>query len=304
MYRFTRLCSVVFVLWLCCAASVQADGKGQGGRGGGSKKAENTKSDKVKSRGVHNHPRGRITERSPSPRSPKSRSHDDDRFSRSPRGGQHGNSSPDIERRTEDRKLAHRKSVADHLRQISEKNGNANLQEVAERMEQKSKEHYAKRLEKINRQSEIDELPDDVGDRLDGVGENVEDIGQAINAGEGRIGQISEALEDGSEAVRDLSDAASAIGDALDGRAADRMEEVARQLTGRDNALYHQLRNAEQKLAKRLEAAEHLRRLAEQTGDTQLLVAAENLEERALTDYESRLAKITYFRERFDLPSS
>ena len=74
-------------------------------------------------------------------------------------------------------------------------------------------------------------------------------------------------------------------------------------LTGRENALYRQVRNEERKLARRMQAVEQLRQLAESTGDSALLETADRLEETALDRYASRLAKISEFQERFDLPA-
>ena len=78
----------------------------------------------------------------------------------------------------------------------------------------------------------------------------------------------------------------------------DNLDDVTGKLTGRENALYRQLRNEERKLAHRMEKAEQLRQLAELNGDEQLLQAAERLEEMALSHYDKRLAKITQFQEQ------
>jgi hypothetical protein len=79
------------------------------------------------------------------------------------------------------------------------------------------------------------------------------------------------------------------------------LESPVQKLTGRQNALYRQLRNEERKLARRMEAAEQLRQLAETNGDATLLQSAEALEQSALNHYNQRMAKITAFQERFGL---
>jgi hypothetical protein len=77
---------------------------------------------------------------------------------------------------------------------------------------------------------------------------------------------------------------------------------VGEKLTGRENALYRQLRNEERKLSHRMQVADQLRQTALSTGDDQLMQAAERLEANALDHYTSRLAKITEFQQRFSLP--
>lgn len=54
----------------------------------------------------------------------------------------------------EKRKLEHRQQVAEHLRQIAERNGNQNLLDTAERHDEKASQHYEQRMSRIN------EVPD------------------------------------------------------------------------------------------------------------------------------------------------
>ena len=81
-------------------------------------------------------------------------------------------------------------------------------------------------------------------------------------------------------------------------------QEVTDKLTGRENALYRQLRNEERKLAHRMQAAEQLTNLGELKGDERLLQAADRLEEEALGHYTKRLQKIAEFQDRFGLPTA
>jgi hypothetical protein len=55
-----------------------------------------------------------------------------------------------VQRGNEDRKLLHRQNTAQKLRDISERNGNENLKDVAGRMDQKALDHYDKRQAKID----------------------------------------------------------------------------------------------------------------------------------------------------------
>ena len=73
-------------------------------------------------------------------------------------------------------------------------------------------------------------------------------------------------------------------------------------LTGRENALYRQIRNEERKLAKRMQAAERLWDAYDATGDEQLAEAAERLEQQALDHYDHRMEAIRSFQQRHVLP--
>ena len=77
---------------------------------------------------------------------------------------------------------------------------------------------------------------------------------------------------------------------------------MANKLTGRENALSRQLRNEERKLAKRMETVEQMRQLAGQTGDEGMLQAADRLEDWAGNRFDQRMAQITDFQQRHDLP--
>jgi hypothetical protein len=179
------------------------------------------------------------------------------------RGGQ----PQEMQLRNEQRKLEHRRQIADHLREISERNGNQQLQDVADRFEAQAQEHYDKRLEKLNGLNET------LGDEASGV------AGDAPGGDDG--------FGDAASTSNQFADAA-------------RNADAARKLTGRENALQRQLRNEERILNQRMEAAERLRQLAAQSGDLQLLEAAERLESTALSHYEQRLTKISEFQQRFN----
>ena len=162
----------------------------------------------------------------------------------------------------EERKLAHRKEIAEHLRQTGERNGNEQLSEVADRMEERAQEHYEKRLSKIH----DEQLPDD-----------------AFN---------DDGPLDGLDDVTDENAAHDALED-LPGDAAD----VLDRLHGRENALTRQLLNEERKLEHQLQQAERLRQLADANGNGNLLDTADRMADRALTHYEQRVAKITQFQD-------
>ncbi len=74
-----------------------------------------------------------------------------------------------------------------------------------------------------------------------------------------------------------------------------------RKLTGRENALYRQLRNEQRKLAKRWETAHRLREAYAHTGDEELMQAADYLEQRALDHFAKRMAAIDSFQQRHGL---
>ena len=79
------------------------------------------------------------------------------------------------------------------------------------------------------------------------------------------------------------------------------LEAVARKPTGPQNALFQQIQNEERKLAKRLEAVERMRELAEQASDEDMLQAAERLEQWATSHFDQRMVRITDFQSRHDL---
>lgn len=174
----------------------------------------------------------------------------------------------------EERKLDHRRQVADHLREISDRNGNEHLQQVADDMEQRAQAHYDKQMEKIRQKYGLDDTTADAGDGLDDLADN-------------RLGGDGDALDDAVDVVDGGDDA---------------LDEVARKLTGRENALFRQMRNEERKLTRRMEAVERLRQMATQTGDEDMLQAADQLEDWAMDHFDQRMAQITDFQQRHDLP--
>jgi hypothetical protein len=183
----------------------------------------------------------------------------------------------DKQRLNEERKLEHRRKIANHLRDLSAQNGNENLTDVADRLDQKAQEHYDKRIARL-------------GERVG----SVEGADAALSGDpEGDVLPSAEdALNDASGALNDLAATEDAISDS------------AQKLTGRENALYRQLRNEERKLDQGMATVERLNQLYEQTGDPQYLDAAERLESMALAHYEERLARITEFQDRFNLPTT
>ena len=179
----------------------------------------------------------------------------------------------------EQRKLDHRKQVADRLRKISEQNGNEHLKQVADDMDQRAQSHYDKQMEKIKQKYGLDD----------------EDVAT------GDAGDADEVANELADAATDADDATNGPGGALD-NADDALSDEARKLTGRENALYRQLRNEERKLAQRMEAVERMRQLAEQAGDDGMLQAADQLEDWAISHFDQRMAQITDFQQRHDLP--
>ena len=167
----------------------------------------------------------------------------------------------------EQRKLDHRRQVANHLRELSDRNGNQQLKQVADAMEQRAQAHYAKQMDKLNQKY-----------GLDGTDLGAQD---ALNT-------------PASPAPFGDNDLADGLNRSLD--------DTARKLTGRENALFRQLRNEERKLAKRTEAVQRMRQLAEQIGDSDMLDEADRLEEWAMNHFDQRMTRITDFQQRHDLP--
>lgn len=173
----------------------------------------------------------------------------------------------------EQRKLDHRKQVANHLREISDRNGNEHLKQVADDMEQRAQAHYDKQIERIKQKYDLDDT--------------ITDTGAVENSADNPLGDESNTLDDSSEVINGTNNST---------------DEVARKLTGRENALLRQLRNEERKLAKRMEEVERMREMAEQAGDEEMLQSADRLEQWAMDHFDQRMSQITEFQERHDLP--
>jgi hypothetical protein len=173
----------------------------------------------------------------------------------------------------EQRKLEHRQQVADHLREVSERNGNEHLKQVADDMDARAQLHYDKQMEKINRKYGLDNPADDA-DAPENVSDNPQD-------------GADELLDDSDEFFNETNDS---------------VDEVTRKLTGTENAAARQLRNEMRNLTRRMEAAERLRAMAEQTGNESMLPAADRIEQQALDHFHQRMEKITEFRQRRGLP--
>jgi hypothetical protein len=173
----------------------------------------------------------------------------------------------------EQRKLDHRRRVADHLREISDRNGNEHLKQVADDMDERAQAHYDKQMEKIRQKYGLEETP------TDGVAPET--------AFDNPLGGDSGSFDDSREVLNSTDNS---------------LDEVAPKLTGRENALLRQLRNEEWKLAKRMEEVERMRAMAEQTGDDGMIQAADRLEEQALNHFHQRMTNISEFRQRHGLP--
>jgi hypothetical protein len=173
----------------------------------------------------------------------------------------------------EQRKLEHRQQVADHLREISDRNGNEHLKQVADDMDARAQTHYDKQMAKIEQKYGLE----------DTAADSPEDVTNDPAAGDSGTVDDSHEVPDGNDGS---------------------LDEAARKLTGRENALMRQLRNEERKLDKRMEEVERMRALAERTGDEGMLEAADRLEEWAMDHFQQRMTKIAEFRQRHGLPEA
>ena len=173
----------------------------------------------------------------------------------------------------EQRKFDQRKQVADHIREISDRNGNEQLKQVAEDIDLRTQTHYDKQMDKIRQKYGLDDSAADAGSMLDNVADS-------------RLGAEGNTLDDPGEVLNGSDDA---------------LDEVARKLTGRENAQFRQMQNEQRKLAKRMEAVERMRQMAQQTGDDGMLQEADRLDEWATNHFDQRMAQITNFQQRHDL---
>jgi hypothetical protein len=181
------------------------------------------------------------------------------------------------QRFNEDRKLQHRNYVASHLREVGERNGNQNLLDTADRMEQKAQEHYDQRMAKIEQQAGTPEAgePTDPGTTPDGT-EPVSILDESTALDD------STAPDDGTSTTPD--------GELPHDRG---------KLHGRQNALERHYRNAQRQLEHHFQKAQQLRETA--AGDPDRLAAADRMEQKALQDFEQRMDRMYEFADRFDL---
>jgi hypothetical protein len=194
----------------------------------------------------------------------------------------------------EQRKLNQRQQVADHLRRISDLNGNQQLQQVANDMDQRAQSHYNRQMQKIKQQYGLDDLDNGAG---------------AANAPSGNVADNTPASGDdptGSLANSPVNPAPSPgqnpLGDAGDAVNQSALNDVANKLTGRENALYRQLQNEQRKLSQRMQTVNQMRQLANQTGDQGMLNAADRLEDWSMNHFDQRMMQITDFQQRHNLP--
>jgi hypothetical protein len=173
----------------------------------------------------------------------------------------------------EQRKLEHRQQVADHLREVSDRNGNEHLKQVADDMDERAQAHYDKQIEKINQKYGLEDAatgtdaPEDVvDDPLDGADGSLDDSDEFFN------------------------------------ETNDNVDELTRKLTGTENAAARQLRNEMRNMTRRMEAVERMRVLGEDTGNESMLQAADRLEQQALDHFHQRMTKLGEFRQRHGLP--
>ena len=166
----------------------------------------------------------------------------------------------------EQRKLDHSQKVANHLRQVSDQNGNEQLKQVADDMDQRSQAHYDQQMEKIRQKYGLEDSFGQPGDMpASPLDESLGDAGSSLGGG--------------NDAVSD----------------------VAQKLTGRENALARQLRNEQRKLDKRLGMVDQMREVASANGDQAMLDNADRLEEWANNHFDQRMEQITDFQDRHGL---
>ncbi len=176
----------------------------------------------------------------------------------------------DHHRSRELNKLNHRRQISDQLRSISGRNGNENLNRVADEMDRRAQDHFDRQMAKFD--------PSYIRD--DSI---VDQTGQLTD-----VPNINR-IEDPTTLDPSI-------------RPSDPLFGATQKLTGTENALSRQVRNEERKLFKRLESVDRMRELAAQSGDSELLQTADRLEEWAMNDFDSRMIKVTDFQQRHGLP--
>ncbi len=157
----------------------------------------------------------------------------------------------ETQRLNEERKLQHRLGQADHLRQISERNGNPRSGETADRKEQRAFEHHDKRLQRIDQH-------EPVGPTRSGFAE--QDPSSIRQPDQLRT----------SSTVQPPSRSSSEFSDGFQRR----------------------LFSEQRELRQRLDIADRLRQLGEDTGDQQLLETASRIEDAAFERFDRRTQRL------------
>jgi hypothetical protein len=166
-----------------------------------------------------------------------------------------------VQRQNEVRKLAQRKGTAQKLRDIAGRNGNDNLLQTADRMDQQALSHYEQRLAKI----------DELTSKGDVAG-----------------------LKDLADGATDATDIERARKDALklaDGAPLNELDPSG-VVNTEPQSVARRLLNEERKLQHQLDVAQQLRDIAARNGNQNLLQTAERMETMAADRYQSQLARL------------
>ena len=166
-----------------------------------------------------------------------------------------------VQRQNEERKLTQRQQTAQKLRDIAARNGNDNLLQTADRMDQQALAHYEQRLAKI----------DELTSKGDVAG-----------------------LQDLAVPATDAADLEEARQEALklaDGSPLDDLDKSGIADT-EPQSVAQRLLNEERKLQHQFDVAQQLRDIAARNGNENLLHSAERMETMAADRYQSQLAKL------------
>ncbi len=166
-----------------------------------------------------------------------------------------------VQRQNEERKLAQRQGTAQKLRDIAGRNGNDNLLQTADRMDQQALAHYEQRLAKI----------DELTSKGDVAG-----------------------LQDLTDPVIDAADLETARKDALKLADGSPLDDLDKSVVGdaEPQSVAQRLLNEERKLQHQLDVAQQLRDIAGRNGNQNLLQTAERMETMAADRYQSQLVKL------------
>ena len=207
-------------------------------------------------------------------------------------GSLDGNTVSDPRMQNELRKLNHRQQVADHLRNVSQMNGNPQLMEVADRLDQKALNHYQKQMTQLDPQWQPDSGLLGDASNLDGSGLD----GSGLEPSVPQDGLLAETPTTASPSS--VLESPSPLESQQPSTAPATSESFGNRLTGTQNAYQRRLEAAESQLNQRMNVAEKLRTLGESQGNPNLLDASRQMEEMALQQYTSQLSKLSDFSTR------
>jgi hypothetical protein len=187
------------------------------------------------------------------------------------------------QRAVEQRNLDHRRATADHLRSVGERNGNAQLDETADRMEERADEHYHRRIDRLDQRSGEADGSSEPTDSPAATDVPPPEATVALPGAERP--SVRERLRRFFSLGRRRQQPATAA--------------APPQPNPPSQSVFERRRSIEQaKLDHRTHVAEHLRQVSQRNGNERLSQTADRMETRAQEQYGRRIQRIDELEQR------